>query len=118
MTLSLDHQAVVARGRSAARPCPARPVGPVKPEAQLVDGQAQILDLVVAEAQPAGQAGRGDPGQTKELRQGRDDQSDFVARGHDLRTVAACPAPRPGSDRDRRPGRTGSGWRPRTVREQ
>ena len=47
----------------------ARPAGRSgQPEAELVDGEAQILHLVVVEPQPAGQAGRGDPGQAKELR--------------------------------------------------
>ncbi len=64
-------------------------MGPVRPEAQLVDGQSQILDLVVVEAEPAGQAGRGDPGQPQELWRGRDHQPYFVARSHDLRTVAS-----------------------------
>lgn len=56
-------------------------------EAQLVDGQAKILDLVIAEAEAAGETGSCDARQTEELRAGRDNESDFVGSCHDRRTV-------------------------------
>ena len=50
MTLPFDHQTVVAE--DVAQLDRARPPGRAgQPEAQLVDGEAQILDLVVAEAE-------------------------------------------------------------------
>ena len=42
-------------------------MGPGQAEAQLVDGQAQILDLVEGEPEAGSEAGGGHPGQAQEL---------------------------------------------------
>ena len=59
-----------------------------EPEAQLVDGQPEVLDFVIAEPESAGQTSRGDARQTQELRASRDNQAHFICSSHDRRTVA------------------------------
>jgi hypothetical protein len=61
---------------------PRPPVGPGETEAQLVDRQAEILDLIERETQAAGQSGRGDAGKAQKLRCGRDRQSNLVLPRH------------------------------------
>src|SRR5262249_29811075 len=47
-------------------------------EAQLVDGDLDVLDLVEAEAEPAGESGGGETGHAQQLRRGRHGQPDLV----------------------------------------
>ncbi len=111
MSLPLDHQVVVAEHVTQFdRPPAAGRAG--QPEAELIDGEAQIFDLVIVEPQAPSQAGGRDPSQAKKLRQGRNHQQYFVARSHDLRTVAACPAsgwPGSGPGRGQARGSVGAG---------
>jgi electron transfer flavoprotein beta subunit len=91
--LTLDHQALLVEG--VAQLDHSQPsVGAGEPEAQLVDGEPQVLYFVVAEAQPPGETGGGHSGQAQKLRSRRDHQSHFiagfVAGSHDQPTVAAC----------------------------
>jgi electron transfer flavoprotein beta subunit len=95
VALALNNQAIISEHVPQLH-SPAASGGTRQAEAQLVDGEAEVFHLVVGEAQTARKAGGCDPGQPEELRQGGDNQSHFVARSHDQRTVAA---------------RSGSGWR-------
>src|SRR5262249_25064924 len=49
---------------------------------QLVDGEAEVGDLVEREAEPAGQAGGGDPRKAQEFSGGGHRQPDFIAHGY------------------------------------
>ena len=71
----IGHEIAEANG---PRPAPGSHEG----EAQLVDGEPQVLYLVEGEAQPAGQPGRRHPGESEELRHGRNGEAHLVLLGH------------------------------------
>jgi hypothetical protein len=81
MALALDQEAVDAEDVADVDGAVAT-VAPRQPVTELVDGEAQVLDLVEAESQTAGQAGGGHPRQPQELGHRRDGESHLICRGH------------------------------------
>src|SRR6185437_5518048 len=68
-------------GPPVGEPQPAVVVGPDQREAQLLDGQPEVLDLFHSEPRPRRHGGRSEPGQDDQVGLDRDGQLDDVAAG-------------------------------------